>query len=132
VRRSTARPLHAPAIRAIDAADGDGHVSGQVLREFLVVATRPVDAHGLGLDVKSALGNVDVFLGRLKLLAENPDVALQLRALVREHECRGKQIQDANVAATMLAHGMQTLVTANPAHFARFTDRLSVRDLAAV
>ena len=35
-------------------------------------------------------------------------------------ECGGKQVHDANVIATMLAHGVGTVVTMNLADFARF------------
>jgi predicted nucleic acid-binding protein len=111
------RRLHDAAVRALDGSAGRWHVSGQILREFLVVSTRPISVNGLGLDAGSALRNVDVIVARGRLLREDEQVVAQLRALVGEGATTGKQIHDASVVATMLAHGITTLVTGNPGHF---------------
>ena len=39
--------------------------------------------------------------------------------------CGGKQVHDANVVATMLAHGAGTVVTMNVEDFARFGRHVS-------
>jgi predicted nucleic acid-binding protein len=88
--------------------------------------------NGLGLDVASAVQNVEVFSRRVQLLSEDAEVAARLYDLVRHGSCSGKQIHDANIAATMLAHGVPTLVTGNPGNFERFSGQIVVRDLAAV
>lgn len=124
------RPSHAAAIRVLDGALGQGHVNGQVLREMLVVSTRPVEVNGLGQDLAIALRNVGLILRRVRFLAEGREVPTRLRALIDESACLGKQIHDANVVATMLVHGVPTLVTGNPKHFARFDGQIAVRDLA--
>lgn len=103
--------------------------SGQILREYLVVATRPADANGLGLATHDALTNIRSLRRRLHLLDEDRAVADRLAALVEKFDVRGKQVHDANVTATMLEHGLVTLVTANARHFARFAGLLDVRDL---
>jgi predicted nucleic acid-binding protein len=59
-----------------------------MLREFLAVMSRPQTVPG----------------GRGR-----PDVAHQLHALLAVGDTRGKQIHDANIVATMLAHGIRTL-----------------------
>lgn len=41
----------------------------------------------------------------------------------------GKQVHDANVVATMLVHGVQTLVTMNVCDFSRFGDLVHVTTL---
>lgn len=53
-------------------------------------------------------------------------MADRLLALVDEIDCLGKQLHDANVVATMLAHGIDTLVTLNAADFARYEQHVSV------
>ena len=53
--------------------------SGQILREYLAVATRPSERHGLGLNLPDALGNVHAIRGRTTLLAEDAKVADRLR-----------------------------------------------------
>ncbi len=95
-------------------------VSGQIAREYLAVATRPPDVNGLGLDSIDALSNVAAFLKRTVLYGETEGVARRLCQLVREYSLRGKRIHDANVVATMLVHGLDTLVTQNPDDFAPF------------
>jgi predicted nucleic acid-binding protein len=41
----------------------------------------------------------------------------------------GKQVHDANVIATMLAHGVGTVVTMNVTDFARFERYVSLAEL---
>jgi predicted nucleic acid-binding protein len=124
------RRLHDAAIRMLDETSTRAFVNNQVLREFLVVSTRPTDVNGLGLDCIHAARNVEVFLKRTRLLPEDVEVAAHLRDFVRRGLCSGKQIHDANIAATMLAHGVRTLITGNPTHFQRFADLIVVRDLS--
>jgi predicted nucleic acid-binding protein len=45
-------------------------------------------------------------------------------------ECAGKQVHDANVVATMLVHGVDTLVTLNSDDFVRFSGHIQVVGLA--
>ena len=97
-------------------------VSGQILREYLVVATRPVDVNGLGLDVRDATANVSEFLRRLDLYDETEAVSERLCRLARIHDLRGKRIHDANIVATMMAHGIRALVTQNLEDFAPFDE----------
>ena len=63
------RPHHRDAGRLLGESGNRGlHLatSGQVLREYLVVATRPLDANGLGLPVRDATANVSEFLRRIQ------------------------------------------------------------------
>ena len=41
-------------------------------------------------------------------------------------ECTGQQVHDANVVATMIVHGTETVVAMNVADLARFGDRVRV------
>ena len=94
--------------------------SGQILREYLAVATRPVEQNGLGLKPADAVGNVRAIRERTAFLAEDARVADRLQGLLADLECSGKQVHDANVVATMLGHGVGTVVTMNVADFAPF------------
>jgi predicted nucleic acid-binding protein len=95
-------------------------VSGQVLREYLAAATRPVESNGLGVPMPEALANVSSFRDRASLLPESGRVIDRLVNLLRDVKCAGKQIHDANVVATMLAHNVHAVVTMNLKDFARF------------
>ena len=94
-----------------------GALSGQVAREYLVVATRPLGANGLGMTPSDALRNVEQFARRLAFCDETEAVSVRLRALVRVRGLQGKSVHDANVVATMAGHGIDTLVTENPDDF---------------
>ncbi len=100
-------------------------VSGQILREYLTVATRPAEKNGLGLNLPDALGNVQSIRERTTLLAEDGKVADRLLSLLADVECRGRQVHDANVVATMLVHGVRAVVTMNLEDFARFEGHVS-------
>ena len=100
--------------------------SGQILREYLTVATRPAAKNGLGLNLPDALGNVHAIRERTTLLAEDAKVAGRLLSLLADVECRGKQVHDANVVATMLVHGVRTVVTMDMEDFARFEGHVSL------
>lgn len=105
------------------------YVSGQILREYLAVATRPASENGLGLELSLALENVQEFLGRLRFLDETRKTFQNLRELLVEIPCRGRQLHDANLVATALAHGVSAVVTENPKDFLRFHGRLTVLEL---
>ena len=95
-------------------------VTGQILREYLVVATRPVDVNGLGLSLDHALSNVSEFRGRIVYLEENEAVSRELAVLIRRHSITGKRVHDANIAAVLSVHRIPYLITANKDDFATF------------
>lgn len=70
-----------------------------------------------------------VTFGRVNLLAEEAKVSARLLELLETVECAGKQVHDDNVVATMLVHGIGTVVTMNVGDFARFGDHVQVADL---
>lgn len=98
------------------------HASGQIFREYLVVATRPVANNGLGLSPAQAFANVEAFRRCVQLLPETEAVARRLHQFVQRHRLRGKRIQDANVVATLQEHGLRGLLTQNPSDFEAFPD----------
>ena len=123
------RAEHDEALTIVNDWPGRGvalYTSGQIMREYLAVATRPAERNGLGLALADALANVHAFRGRTSLLAEDGKVADRLLALLDDVACGGKQIHDANVVATMLAHGIDTIVTINTGDFARFGRHVSL------
>lgn len=108
-------------------------LSGQIIREYLVVATRPVEVNGLGMDPADALHNVSTFTPRAMLCAESEAVSAQLRSLVATYALKGKRIHDANVVATMAAHDIRWLITENKDDFEVFSEvqTLGLADLPA-
>lgn len=124
-----ARQEHEQAVAALNVWPASGlvlYTSGQIMREYLAVATSPVDQNGLGMARLDAVANVRALRARLTLLTEDTKVSDRLLELLETVECGGKQIHDANVVATMLIHGIDTLVTMNVDDFARFSDHVHV------
>ena len=70
-------------------------------------------------------------VGRLTrnfVLEDGSVVTAILVALCRAIPIGGKQIHDANIVATMLAHGTCRLLTFNTADFRRYGDRIELVD----
>ncbi|MCV2487894.1 PIN domain-containing protein [Geodermatophilus sp. YIM 151500] len=123
------RDDHEDAAASLDAWPSSGvvlYTSGQILREYLAVATRPVERNGLGMARPAAVANVRALRARLHLLAEDERVSERLLALLDAVECTGTRVRDANVVATMLVHGVDTVVTSNIDDSTRFDDHVQV------
>jgi predicted nucleic acid-binding protein len=121
----TSRDQHAEAIQFLDGAlKGDQRlfVIAQIFREYLVVATRPLEANGLGLSSSDASDNVCRFQRFLEILPEDGKTTDHLLLLIREGHLKGKRIHDANLVASMVRHGLRKLKTYNPADFKSFSE----------
>lgn len=123
------RKAHQKALALVSRGDRL-FLSSQIVREYLVVATRPTDQNGLGLSLEAALDNVSEFLKRTTRLEEGGETWLTWLQLIERVPCSGKQLHDAYVAATAIAHKIPILVTENVQHFRRFEPELRVIDLA--
>ncbi len=100
-------------------------ISRQVLREYLAVVTRP-QSWSSPVAMVDALDDVDRLIGAFEILEDGPEVTEALIALCREVPVGGRQIHDANIVATMLAHGERRLLTFNTADFRRYSDRIAL------
>ena len=130
-----ARVEHGDALRVLNEWPNEGFrlcTSGQILREYLVVATRPLDQNGLAFSREDAASNVDALQTRMRLLNESPAVFARLRRLLDEVQCSGNQIHDANVVATALTHGVARICTGNVDDFERFNSYVEVVALSGV
>ena len=103
-------------------------ISRQVLREYLSATTRP-QIWANPLPMAEALNDVAWLAATFEILEDGPRVTEMLVALCREVRVAGKQIHDANVAATMLAHGERTLLTFNGSDFRRYGKRIELVDV---
>ena len=100
-------------------------ISRQIVREYLVTVTRPQDwTRPLPLDM--VLRDIEWLHSTFEILEDGKHVADLLVALFREFCFAGKQIHDANIAATMLANGEQRLLTFNAKDFSRFSERIEL------
>ncbi len=93
----------------------------------LAVVTRP-QTWSVGISRAEAFDDVSRLLGSFEILEDGPSVTSALVGLCSEVMVGGRQIHDANILATMLAHGEHRLLTFNGADFRRYGDRIELVD----
>ena len=100
-------------------------ISRQILREYLAVVTRPQPRQA-GISRQEALDDVQELMDIYHVLEDGPAVTETLIRLCREVSVGGRQIHDANIVATMMAHGERRLLTFNTTDFRRFGERIDL------
>ena len=121
--------FHAPARAAIGRLEREGAalwISRQVLREYMVTVTRPSPAGVPPMTRAEVATAVEGFLTAYAVAEDGPAVMARLVELVRSIPVGGKQIHDANIVATMQAHGVARLLTFNGADFRRFEPMITI------
>jgi predicted nucleic acid-binding protein len=98
------------------------YLSGQVFREYLVVATRPRENNGFGLSPEEGVSNLNFFRALVELCPETEEVSANLRYLVENYNLKGKRIHDANITATMMAYNIEKILTLNIKDFTPFSE----------
>ena len=96
-------------------------ISRQILREYAVVMTRPGMLER-PLTPGEVADDLEKWQNVFEIVDETQDVTSQLIALLKKYAVKGKRIHDANLAATMLAYGIDNLLTANGSDFQQFED----------
>lgn len=122
-RAQPSHPMHPAATAAIDRLmerEEPLYVAVQNLMEFWAVATRPASANGLGLSPDQAALELEAIEQVFELLPETAEVYPAWRKLVREVGVSGRQVHDAHLASTMLAHGIPRILTFDVSDFARY------------
>ena len=102
-------------------------ISRQVVREYLSVVTRP-QIWAVAMAREDALDDANRLISSFEILEDGPLVTESLIALCREVPVGGRQIHDANIVATMLAHGERRLLTLTTSDFRRFGGRIELVD----
>jgi predicted nucleic acid-binding protein len=116
-------PLHARAAAIVQRLDEDGArlwVSRQVFREYLAVVTRPPQGAYAPASPEEAIEDVRAFEARFAVAEDGPFVTARLLDLLQRVPLAGRQVHDANIVATMEAHGLRRLLTFSEADFRRF------------
>jgi len=110
------------AILELKRRGDDLFLASQNLVEFWAVATRPVSANGLGMDIEWAAAQVQRMKRFFDLLVENPETQGEWERLVIQHRVSGKQVHDARLVATMRVHGIRQILTFNLGDFNRYPE----------
>lgn len=105
-------------IQRFSANDVELWISRQVIREYLVQVTHP-RTFASPLSIDELTRQIQAILSLFHVADDTAEVTAQLVSLLRAYPTRGKQIHDANIVATMLAVGIDTLLTFNLEDFKR-------------
>jgi len=109
------------AVVALANAGTEFCVVPQVIYEFWVAATRPVDVNGLGMDIATAETSILEIVRIYRLLRDERGVFGNWHALVVSQAVRGKSAHDARLVAALQRHGVANLLTFNGSDFSRFS-----------
>lgn len=117
-------PQHLIVTQAIDRLRQQGEIiqiAPQIIIEFHALATRPIDANGLGMTAAQASLEAMKIETIFPLLPEIPAIFPMWRNLVDTYGVIGRQVYDARLVAVMQTYGITHLLTMNPTHFSRFS-----------
>ncbi|MCA1568115.1 MAG: PIN domain-containing protein [Acidobacteria bacterium] len=118
-------PMHADATRAVGRLLAGGEILSvipQNIIEYWAVATRPVEANGLGLSVEETAAVVTTLQSIFQILPDNAEIFAEWKRLVSTHEVKGKEVHDARLVAAMLTHRVTHLLTFNTPDFKRYNE----------
>jgi predicted nucleic acid-binding protein len=114
------RRFHTQALAVFQNAPGAGvdlFLGTQIIREYLVVATRPLENNGLGMSMATALDNIGRFRRRASLVAETLRSSEVFLDWAGRFGISGKKLHDLQILATASTAGMDALLTANEQDF---------------
>lgn len=120
--------LHATARAALDGCRLERRpvrISAQIIREYLAASTRPQPT-APALTMEAAIADVRTFRGAFNVAEDGPKILERLLALLAAVPTAGRQVHDANIVATMLAHGVTKLLTFNAGDFRRFVPAIEL------
>lgn len=118
-------PMHKEAVRAVRILLARGEelcIIPQNLIEFWAVATRPVEANGLGLTINQTARKVGRLKRLFKLRPDTSTIFSEWENLVTQYQVIGKQVHDARLVAAMKIHGLSHILTFNIDDFKRFNN----------
>lgn len=116
-------PMHVASRESVMVLEADGldlTIVPQVLYEYWVVATRPLNVNGLGLTCSQVEVDVNEWCELFKLLLDERGIFPNWYKLVRAHSVTGKPAHDARLVAAMERHRISFILTFNTSDFVRY------------
>ena len=124
-------PNHLNVSQTLKKLESDGEtiviIIPQILVEFWVVATRPIDVNGLGMMTDEAEKELENLQKLFTVLPENERIFDEWKRLVARYKVSGKPSHDARIVAAMKVHRIENILTLNPNDFKRYTEIKAVR-----
>ncbi|MBX2928803.1 MAG: hypothetical protein KF852_13290 [Saprospiraceae bacterium] len=103
-------------------------LSRQVLREFAVIISREMQSLGK-IDFQLLESTIMRLEEDFFVAEDNQLITFRLLRLLEETNSSDKQVHDANIVATMLVHGLDTILTHNTQDFKRFSHLITLMPL---
>ena len=120
-KNSPQRPIVLQALRKLRLNNRIICYTPQILAEFWNVCTRPASARGgFGFSIKQTERKVEIIQKHFQILPDNLQTFLEWRKLVSDYSVIGVQVHDAKIAASMIVHKVDYLITFNEKDFKRF------------
>src|SRR5205809_7345494 len=88
-------------------------LTAQNLIDFWAVATRPVDANGLGMSTQWTAAQAIRMKRFFSILPDTADAFTEWERIVTEQGVSGKKVHDARLVASMKVHGIMEILTFN-------------------
>lgn len=117
---ATLYPVVQNALGTLSGQDEILCIAPQNVIEFWAVATRPIDANGLGMDAVTARKEIEGLRQLFHVLPYTSDVLNTWERIVVDQRVSGKQTHDAHLVAIMLVHAVTSILTFNVDDFARY------------
>ena len=117
-----ASPRYSLAVNSVASLIAQGHecvITAQVLIEFWVVATRPVEVNGLGWSVEQTEKKINQLISQFTLIEETESILAQWLELVTRYQIKGKRTHDARLMAVAIANEISYILTFNPKDFTK-------------
>lgn len=115
---------HPIAIRSLELLAQQGHelrLVPQIIYEYWVVATRPIENNGLGFSVEQLDVCLKDIVALFPLLHDERLIFRNWMQLVLKYNVRGKRSHDVRIIAAMQRHTITHLLTFNDQDFSSFT-----------
>ena len=121
-RSSPRYSLAVNSVASLIARGDECVIALQVLIEFWVVATRPIDVNGLGWNVEQTNFKIDRLINQFTLVEETEAIFPQWLDLVTRYQIKGKRTHDARLMAVAIASSITHILTFNPKDFTKITE----------
>ena len=121
-RNSPRYNLAVNSVASLIARGDECVITLQVLIEFWVVATRPIDVNGLGWNVEQTNFKINRLINQFALVEETEAIFSQWLDLVTRYQIKGKRTHDARLMAVAIASSITHILTFNPKDFTKVTE----------
>lgn len=120
-----ASPRYALAVNSVASLIAQGHecvITAQVLIEFWVVATRPLEVNGLGWSIEQTESKINRLISQFTLVEESELIFAHWLELVTRYQIKGKKTHDARLMAVAIAFSITHILTFNPKDFTKIKE----------